>query len=726
MPEYLAPGVYMEEVSFRAKSIEGVGTSVAAIVGPTRTGPLRGIPEVVTSYAEFTRVFGDADDLSFDVEDADENLIVPNHTAHAARAFFDNGGKQLYVSRVVADVNKAKADSSGASAANSASTNSVTEVGFSARFPGAAGDVALELYWKESENLLTTTSLNTSEEGDLLYLVAKNVAATAKSSTGPAANNFPLDVHAVVRRSGDNYIVVGIAELFQPGTTTVFNPGTALAGLKVASLTAADTSILRVAARRPAGGVLGNDTPAVLRLKKKAAITAFNAAFDLGELLELNGFLDAAGTTFTVAADLTPGLPGAVDIELPLAAFGADLTIVQSVHARMFDMDVHLKDKNGEVIWKLANVTASVGTARSLDALLPASPEKKADALAQPVACSIDEDADGRDVFNALGQLYNPVDLNPPPTSLDDPRHIIRLTGGSDGEVPQATDYAGEEDEVNGPTGFKSLEPIEDISICMVPAAAMHADTHLAVTMEMQKHCRRMRYRVGIVDCRQGMSLGEVREWRNNFDDTRMALYYPWVVMADPTGQRQELVAPPSGFIAGVYANTDVTRGVHKAPANEVVLGALRFDQDINKFQQELLNPNGINCLRSFPGRGHRVWGGRTLSSDPEWKYVNVRRYFNYLERSIEKSTQWAVFEPNGEALWGNIRSAVDDFLFNEWKNGRLLGGTPKAAYFVRCDRSTMTQNEIDNGIMVCLVGVAALKPAEFVVFRIGQKTADA
>jgi phage tail sheath protein FI len=178
--------------------------------------------------------------------------------------------------------------------------------------------------------------------------------------------------------------------------------------------------------------------------------------------------------------------------------------------------------------------------------------------------------------------------------------------------------------------------------------------------------------------------------------------------------------------MAGVYANTDVTRGVHKAPANEVVLGALRFEQDINKFQQELLNPNGINCLRSFPGRGHRVWGGRTLSSDPEWKYVNVRRYFNYLERSIEKSTQWAVFEPNGEALWANIRSAVDDFLFNEWKNGRLLGDSPKAAYFVRCDRSTMTQNDIDNGVMVCLVGVAALKPAEFVVFRIGQKTADA
>jgi phage tail sheath protein FI len=231
---------------------------------------------------------------------------------------------------------------------------------------------------------------------------------------------------------------------------------------------------------------------------------------------------------------------------------------------------------------------------------------------------------------------------------------------------------------------------------------------------------------VGIVDARDGMSLGEVREFRSNFDDSRLALYYPWIVAADPTGVRQTINAPPSGFLAGVYASTDVRRGVHKAPANEPVIGALGFAQDINKFQQELLNPEGINCLRSFPGRGHRVWGGRTLSSDPEWKYLNVRRYFLYLERSIDKGTQWVVFEPNGERLWANVRTTVEDFLYNEWFNGHLLGSTPKVAFFVRCDRSTMTQNDLDNGRLVCEIGVAPLRPAEFVIFRIGQKTADA
>jgi phage tail sheath protein FI len=195
-------------------------------------------------------------------------------------------------------------------------------------------------------------------------------------------------------------------------------------------------------------------------------------------------------------------------------------------------------------------------------------------------------------------------------------------------------------------------------------------------------------------------------------------------VISDPRGVNKTINVPPAGFIAGIYAHTDVQRGVHKTPANTPVLGALRFAQEINQFQQELLNPSGINCLRSFPGRGHQVWGGRTLSDDPEWKYVNVRRYFLYLERSIEKSTQWAVFEPNGERLWENVRNTVDGFLFNEWRNGRLLG-SEKTAWFVRCDRSTMTQNDLDNGRLICEVGVAALKPAEFVVFRIGQKTAD-
>jgi phage tail sheath protein FI len=207
-------------------------------------------------------------------------------------------------------------------------------------------------------------------------------------------------------------------------------------------------------------------------------------------------------------------------------------------------------------------------------------------------------------------------------------------------------------------------------------------------------------------------------------DSSYAALYYPWYTIVDPV-TRQEINVPPSGAVAGIYARNDIERAVYKAPANEVVDTAIGLETILNKSQQDILNPAGVNCFRFFEGRGFRLWGARTISSDPEWKYVNLRRYFAYLEHSIDKGTQWAVFEPNGPILWANVRSTIADFLLNEWANGALLGDKPETSYFVKCDRSTMTQNDLDNGRLVCLVGVAALRPAEFVIIRIGQWTAD-
>jgi len=219
------------------------------------------------------------------------------------------------------------------------------------------------------------------------------------------------------------------------------------------------------------------------------------------------------------------------------------------------------------------------------------------------------------------------------------------------------------------------------------------------------------------------------RAWRTSapcwqFDSTYAALYYPWVTILDPV-TRKEINLPPSGFVTGIYARNDINRAVYKAPANEVVTLALTFETVLNKAQQDILNPLGVNCFRFFEDRGYRLWGARTISSDPEWKYVNMRRYFAYLEHSLDKGTQWAVFEPNGELLWASLKRTVSDFLLNEFQNGALLGDKPEQAYFVRCDRTTMTQNDLDNGRVIVLVGVAALTPAEFVIFRIGQWTAS-
>jgi phage tail sheath protein FI len=178
--------------------------------------------------------------------------------------------------------------------------------------------------------------------------------------------------------------------------------------------------------------------------------------------------------------------------------------------------------------------------------------------------------------------------------------------------------------------------------------------------------------------------------------------------------------------MAGIYGRVDDARGVWKAPANEVVNGLTKFEVNVTKVRQDVLNPEGINAFRFFEDRGYRVWGARTMTSDPEWIYINVRRLFIYLEHSIDNGTQYAVFEPNGPQLWANIVQSIEDFLLVAWRDGALLGDKPEQAYFVRCDRTTMTQNDLDNGRLICLIGIAPVKPAEFVIFRIGQWTADA
>ena len=244
-------------------------------------------------------------------------------------------------------------------------------------------------------------------------------------------------------------------------------------------------------------------------------------------------------------------------------------------------------------------------------------------------------------------------------------------------------------------------------------------------------HCERNRYRFAVIDPPEKRAISGVRAFRSRFDSTFAALYYPWLRISDPTRQPAAglpptpLDVPPSGAVAGIFARSDSERGVHKAPANEVVHGITELVTHVTAGKQEVLNPEGVNALRFFEGRGNLVWGARTISSDPEWKYVNVRRLLIYLEHSIEKSTQWAVFESNDERLWETIRRMIEDFLTSIWRSGALMGTKREEAFFVHCDRTTRTQSDLDNGRLVCLVGVAPTRPAEFVIFRIGQWTAD-
>jgi hypothetical protein len=317
------------------------------------------------------------------------------------------------------------------------------------------------------------------------------------------------------------------------------------------------------------------------------------------------------------------------------------------------------------------------------------------------------------------------------PSSTADARSFqLALDRGNDGTRPTAAEYEGlVDDTTNLKEGLHQFEDLDDISIVAAPGSTFQYENGYrkdaeTIISHLLDHAEQMRYRIAVIDSGEKQSISAVRAMRARYDSKYGALYYPWIRILDPLSQN-EISIPPSGCVAGIYARNDINRAVYKAPANEVVNLALGFEQFLNKAQQDVLNPEGINCFRFFEGRGMRLWGARTISSDPEWKYVNLRRYFAYLEHSIDKGTQWAVFEPNGEQLWANVRRTIEDFLLNEWQNGALLGDKPEKAYFVKCDRSTMSQNDLDNGRLVCLIGVAPLRPAEFVIFRIGQWTAD-
>ncbi|HXB63725.1 MAG TPA: phage tail sheath subtilisin-like domain-containing protein [Solirubrobacteraceae bacterium] len=281
--------------------------------------------------------------------------------------------------------------------------------------------------------------------------------------------------------------------------------------------------------------------------------------------------------------------------------------------------------------------------------------------------------------------------------------------------------------------GMGGLAAVDEVTMVCMPdlmtLASNGADAQLRDQQgKMIAHCENAGDRMAILDAPPDLLPQDVLEWRQNvagYDSKFATLYYPWLEVMNPL-TNQPLMVPPSGHMAGVWARTDSTRGVHKAPANEVVLGVNGLGFQITQEEQGGLNRVGINCIRSFPGRGIRVWGARTLSSDPEWRYLNVRRLFNYISESIMEGTQWAVFEPNDERLWMQLKIAASNFLTRTWREGALFGPTPEQAFFVKCDSETNPPDVIEAGQVIVEIGIAPVKPAEFVVFRISQYSADA
>ncbi len=632
MAEYLAPGVYVEEVSFRPKTIEGLSTSVAGFIGPTRYGPTEGPPELLTGFADFERIYGGLDPLEF------KGAPVENYLAHGVRAFFDNGGTKLYVTRVYQATDFA-ADSPDPDTGKANLTlplqGSPAGIVLRARFPGHCGEQRVVFGVRTSPNLLSETRVSGVREHDVVYV--RDAGATSPS-------------------------LEGLYDVARQGDDLVLDDGTG-PPLGFDDLNASNQRVYRITLS--------------VRVKRPGRFENELIWPDLSPCPR-----HPAG----LVATFTRNPPGRQDyLTVPFA--------IETSHTSARDL---LRDLLGQAF---------------VDDVLPRS-------------LSSDED-----LRNA-----SPAAVRPSPSEMEVTYTLDRFHGGNDGGdglLPTATAYEGD-DGGQEKTGLKTFEDVDEISIVAAPGFShdylSHESRAQQIVQSLITHCEvRMRYRVAVLDAPNGLALSEVQDFRGRFDSTHAALYYPWLRILDPLDPngRREIDVPPSGVVTGIYARTDVLHGVFKAPANEVALGVIGLETVLNKAQQDVLNPLGINCFRFFEGRGHRLWGARTISSDPEWKYISVRRYFAYLEHSIDKGTQWAVFENNNEALWRKVRETVTNFLNNEWRDGALLGSTAEEAFFVRCDRSTMTQQDLDLGRLICLIGVAVVKPAEYVIFRIGQFTAD-
>jgi phage tail sheath protein FI len=298
----------------------------------------------------------------------------------------------------------------------------------------------------------------------------------------------------------------------------------------------------------------------------------------------------------------------------------------------------------------------------------------------------------------------------------------IAMTGGSNGSISgiAASDFIGTDNGAGKRTGIQAFLDNDNVSLMSVPG---NVDPNVALSLIA--HCENLGSRFAVLDMpKNAKKIQDIMNYRNMFDSHYAAFYHPWVQVFDPL-DKKNLAIPPSGSMLGIFARSDNTRGVHKAPANEVVRACVGLECQFNKGEQDLLNPKGVNLIRAFSGQGIRVWGARTATSNASWKYVNVRRLFIFIEESIKANTNWVVFEPNDEVLWVRVQRTISVFLTGMWRSGALAGSTADEAFFVDVGKSTMSKDDIDNGRLICVIGVAPVKPAEFVIFRITQKTSD-
>lgn len=603
MAEYLSPGVYVEEFDSGIKAMEGVGTSTAGFVGMAQKGPVRGLPVLITSMADYQRRFGGY----LSEREYGNKRFLP----YAVEQFFNNGGSTCYVMRVCPET--------GAETARG-----ILTLGGDAEEKekdGAEGGSGEEKDAEAAQPFLVLTAANPGAWGNGIRArftpLLKNRVRIGASS--------PEGVYSV--KSADGY-------------------------------QAGDLVCIQYAG--------GAKEPFYSRVKETAA--------------------GSVTLEWAEPADEPANGEDAAESFLYLVEW--NLTVADDTVSEQYEGVSFHPGRNNYVehaVKKSQLVTAQAN-----------EQELREDNLSKLIR-------DARE-----------------------PVIEVAFQGGSDGDVkpdaePDAKVYIGQDGAPDARTGLTAFKTLTDVSIMAIPGI-----TDDSVQSALVSHCEEMKSRFAILDLPLDFKeVSQLQAFKEGVDSSYAAMYHPWLQCYDALANRKVFL-PPSGSMAGIYARTDNSRGVHKAPANEVVRNCTGLSVNYNEAEQGKLNPKGINLIRSLPGQGIRVWGARTCSSDGNWKYVNVRRLFIFLEESIKANTNWAVFEPNDEMLWSRVEGTIRVFLTTQWRNGALSGATADEAFFINIGKSTMTEDDILNGRLICVIGVAPVRPAEFVVFRITQKMESA
>jgi phage tail sheath protein FI len=814
MPDYLSPGVYVEELPPALRAIEGVSTSTAGFVGKTERGPVAGFPpplqlpttvqapppSLVTSFSDFTRQFG----KPLALPDPNNN----NYLAYAVKGFFDNGGSRCYISRVVA---------SGAVQGGTVATYSSIKLnnGTVLRLTRSANPTDTILYLNSLRRISVAAA---GGPANLTIFARSDGSATQVTVRGYDSRAKTVTLSAAIGKkllATDVYLVSTAATIGSNGPTFLArNPGSWGDAISVV-ITPSD---------RPSVAVSGPGTDASQQIGVQNT-----SSFYVGAIIEIDR-VDRSGKsmpgslrTYSQVTGLLPG--GILQLAAPLGdrnSFDANALV------RVVEIDITISDPTAIVAtsetypglsWSsaagnryyatninansnlafvrpdpnesadpafqpttqdgfeispktavlatnalknlaasgLTAVTAVVGAitaleaaggfplaagtpvltnattadqdatraaaairaaTTSVDALTIAAQATTAAAQAQAAVTAAVAGGGGAAAVTAARGLANAALLAATAANTAVGNVLSAGSSGGDGDALTTSDYVGVDNGQDARTGIAALTEVENISIIAAPG-----QTDVAVQAALIDQCELLRYRFAVLDGNSfpnGLRVNDALTQRDNYDTSYAALYLPWLQI---TANGQSVFIPPAGHVVGVYAGTDQSRGVWKAPANVVVQNITGLQSYIVTGEQDILNPAGVNCIRRFDTLGTRVWGARTISSDDSLMYVNVRRTLIFLEASIDQGTQWVVFEPNNQYTWERVVDSITAFLTTMWANGALFGAKPSDSFFVRCDLTTMTADDIQNGRLICLIGVAIVRPAEFVIFRIEQIT---